>query len=318
MNEYRRMNGLGSFRFFPPVLKSLLIINLSIFILQTLILSVFNIDGTSLNTYFRQYFSLMPIFNPNYELVTEYFYPWQLISYQFMHAGLWHLFFNLLALWMFGSELEETWGSAKFLTFYLLSGIGAGISQLLVAPYLGQFAPTVGASGAIYGILLAFGFSFPDRPIFMFPFFIPIPAKIFVFIMAGIGIISGITDDGNVAHLAHLGGMLTGFLLFKFGDKSGIFKLANKIYKPKKKSTFNDSLYSQDYTSFSQEPRIYKMDNKKTEVYDSGEKKKTIIINGEEITQNKIDEILDKISAHGYQSLSEKEKFILTELSKRI
>ncbi|MFN3306546.1 MAG: rhomboid family intramembrane serine protease, partial [Candidatus Kapaibacteriota bacterium] len=140
------------------------------------------------------------------------------------------MFFNLFALWMFGVELETIWGSRKFLTFYILSGVGAGLFQLFIAPLFSEPLPTIGASGAVFGVLAAFGFTFPNRPVFMFPIFIPIPAKFFVIFYAGLAFLLGVTGSaGNVAHIAHLGGAFTGFILFKFGDQLGIYRLINRL-----------------------------------------------------------------------------------------
>ena len=110
----------------------------------------------------------------------------------FLHGGFWHLFLNMLALWMFGVELEYTWGSRRFLIYYLLCGLGAGIVNLLVAPLLGQAAPTVGASGAIFGVLIAFGMLFPDRPIYLY-LLLPVRAKYFVLGYIALELFYGVT-----------------------------------------------------------------------------------------------------------------------------
>ena len=223
MSPYNRMRGIGGFSMFPPTIKTLLIINVAVFLLHHLFFTSFTIGGQSLARYFIEYFALQPISGlENFFGSGASFYPWQIITYQFMHANLWHIFFNMFALWMFGSELENLWGGTRFLTYYLLCGIGAAIVQLFISPIFSDPAPTIGASGAVYGILLAFGLTFPDRPIFMFPFFIPIPAKFFVLIFAGIELLTGLTSTDGIAHFAHLGGAATGFLLLKFGDRLGI------------------------------------------------------------------------------------------------
>lgn len=290
----------------PPVIKALIIINVVVFLLQTFFFSMFKIGDYSLGDMFFYYFALYPIGEHSN------FYIWQLITYQFMHGNLWHIFFNLLALWMFGIELEQMWGARKFLMFYLLCGIGAGLVQLFISPMFATAAPTIGASGAIYGVLLAFGLTFPNRPIFMFPFFIPIPAKYFVLLYAGIALLMGFSSSGDsVAHFAHLGGAATGFLLIKFGDAAGIFKLSEKLFAKKPKQDF--------YGNYSpEEPKVYKSNWFKKEPVVKTETHSKIMINGEEITQAKIDEILDKISASGYQNLTDREKHILMELSQKI
>lgn len=341
MAQYGNMRGggLGRFSFFPPVIKFLIISNAVIFGVQYLLLGGLTVGGTSLFALSMKYLALQPIDGSIFSFSSGGFYPWQLLSYQFLHGGFFHLFFNLFALWMFGVEMENRWGSSKFLTYYLLSGIGAGIVHMVVSPFIGGMGPTVGASGAIYGILVAFGLTFPNRPIFMIPFFIPIPAKYFVMIFAGFEMISGLTGGDGIAHFAHIGGALTGFLLLKFGDQMGIYKKIDKLYG----SVFSSSgkrhspgtggigggrdfgsSYTPTSSSYSQSKSYFvKWENskKKEEAKDrmaDDDSKKIINIDGEPITQNRIDEILDKISASGYQSLTEREKYILTELSKKL
>lgn len=321
------MRGFGRFSIFPPVLKALLIINVAVFIVQYLFLGGLTLNGIPLNAIFIKYFALQPFqIDKLFDITSSIFLPWQLITYQFMHGGLWHLFFNMFALWMFGSELENLWGSKRFLIYYLLSGVGAAIIHLFVTPLItGSMAPTVGASGSVYGILLAFAFTFPNRPIFMFPFFIPIPAKFFVLIFVIIEMISGVSGASGIAHFAHLGGALTGFILLKFGDRMGVFKLFSK-YGSSYDPGFGGGGYDNDLYGPRTTPNVLRV--RWTQVVEQPKKvihsepkpetKRKYIIDGEEITQIRIDEILDKISASGYQSLTEKEKFILTELSKRI
>ncbi len=308
---------------FPPVIKMLLIINVSVFILQHFFLPVFSFGGTNLYDLFIRYFALFSM-KDMLSLELGNFLPWQIITYQFLHGGFFHLFFNMFALWMFGTELENMWGAKKFLTFYLLSGIGAAIVQLFVAD---PGTPTVGASGSVYGILLAFGLSFPNRPIFMFPFFIPIPAKYFVIIFAGIEMISGLMGSTGIAHFAHLGGAATGWLLLKYGEKWGIYRLVGNLFG---KSDSGAGSSSGGYTegSFRQRsrPNVFKVNWEKKQtpreenyhVTEESRPGRTFSVAGEEITQAKIDEILDKISESGYQNLSEKEKKILHELSKKL
>ncbi|MDM7913927.1 MAG: rhomboid family intramembrane serine protease [Candidatus Eisenbacteria bacterium] len=138
-------------------------------------------------------------------------YVWQLVTYMFLHGGLFHILFNMLALWMFGSELEYLWGSRRFLQYYFFTGIGAGITNVLMQPH--SLVPTIGASGAIYGLLLAFGMFFPDRQILLY-FLFPIRAKYFVILFGAIEFLSLFARDG-IAHFAHLGGLLFGFLFIK-------------------------------------------------------------------------------------------------------
>jgi membrane associated rhomboid family serine protease len=147
---------------------------------------------------------------------------WQVATYMFLHGGIFHIVFNMLALWMFGAELERMWGSRYFLKFYLATGVGAGVLTVLVSllPFgfarQLQYANVIGASGAIYGLLLAYALYFPDRPIYMY-FVFPIPAKIFVAIMGGIAFLSSLSEAGGVANATHLGGLLVGYVFLKSG-----------------------------------------------------------------------------------------------------
>jgi len=142
---------------------------------------------------------------------------WQLVTYMFVHAGLFHILFNMLALWMFGVELERVWGTRFFLKFYFITGIGAGcltvvLSLLPFGPMQQLYASdVVGASGAIYGLLLAYALYFPDRPIYMY-FVFPIPARVFVLIIGAIAFLSSLSDTGGVANATHLGGLLIAYV----------------------------------------------------------------------------------------------------------
>lgn len=183
---------------FPPAVKHLLIINLLAFVaLSTPVVS----------EYLFTYGALWPIGSGRFGV-------WQLVSYMFLHAGFGHIFFNLFALWMFGQAIENFWGTNRFVIYYFLTGIGAALLHMLIG---GGGAPTLGASGAVYGILLAFGMMFPNRPIMLLFPPIPIKAKYFVAIFGAIELISGLTrTNSGVAHFAHLGGMLVGFILIKY------------------------------------------------------------------------------------------------------
>lgn len=143
-------------------------------------------------------------------------YIWQPVTYMFLHGGIFHLLFNMFVLWMFGTTLESTWGSRRFLTFYFICGTGAGLLNAAITPF--SPVPTVGSSGAIYGLLMAFGILFPNQFIYIWGIF-PVRAKYFVI---GIGLIELVTAMGiaqsGIAHFAHLGGMLFGFVYMKWGD----------------------------------------------------------------------------------------------------
>ncbi len=159
-----------------------------------------------------------------FPLSSGFFMPWQVLSYAFLHGGLGHLFFNMLGLWMFGSELERLWGDKRYLQFLLAGVLAAAAAQLIVTWLAGSRAPTVGASGALFALLLAFGMLFPNRIIM--PLFPPIPmkARTFVMVFGGIELLlgSGLLDSlmglggGNVAHFAHLGGMVGGWLMIRY------------------------------------------------------------------------------------------------------
>jgi membrane associated rhomboid family serine protease len=217
MSEYR----LQGFSFLPPVVKNLLIINIIMYLVDVT-LSGFGIDLT-------RYLGLHYIF-------AERFFPTQYITYLFMHANPMHLLFNMFALWMFGYTLENAWGSKRFLFYYLFCGVGAGFIQNIVVAYeiwnftqlgynpvsVARFmnnAVTIGASGAVFGILLAFGMMFPNMRIYVY-FLFPIKAKYFVIIYGLLELFSGISGAAtNIAHFAHLGGMLFGFILIMWWKK---------------------------------------------------------------------------------------------------
>jgi membrane associated rhomboid family serine protease len=145
---------------------------------------------------------------------------WQPFTYMFLHGGLLHILFNMLALWMFGTELERMWGTRYFVKFYFVTGIGAGLLTILVS-LLGfsvtnfiYAVPTIGASGAIYGLLLAYALYFPDRPIYMY-FLFPVPAKVFVAIMGAIAFYASLAEAGGIANATHLGGLVVGYAMLK-------------------------------------------------------------------------------------------------------
>jgi len=195
------------FSFFPPAIKHLLILNILVFVaLNTPVISLFVFN----------YGALWP-------LQTGNFYPWELITYMFLHAGLAHIFFNLFALWLFGQGIENLWGTKRFVVFYFICGVGAALIQLAVSLFVaGQNAPVIGASGAIFGILLAFGMMFPEQYIYLIIPPIPIKAKYFVIIYGGIELFSGVTaSEPGIAHFAHLGGMLFGYIMIKYWRYKG-------------------------------------------------------------------------------------------------
>ncbi len=194
----------------PPITQALLLLNVAAFCIDYF-----------LGPWFTKLLALWPLGHG--------FLPWQIVTYAFLHGSVGHLFFNMLGLWMFGAELERLWGPKRFIQFYGASVLTAAATQLVMTSLTGSIYPTVGASGGLFGLLLAFGMTFPDRIIM--PLFPPIPmkAKIFVALYGGLELFLGFTNSSSgVAHFAHLGGMLGGFLVLRywsgkppFGGSSG-------------------------------------------------------------------------------------------------
>lgn len=219
---------IGGFRMLPPAVKNLLIINFVIWLLDLSLQT----RGIDISKWLGLHY-----------ITAENFYPFQYVTYMFLHQGFSHVFFNMFALWMFGYAIENAWGSKRFLLYYFVTGIGAGIVQTVVVGIdvyltLGTFLPdmkaiyplaahqinniiTIGASGAVFGILLAFGMMFPNLHIYLY-FLLPIKAKWFVIIYGVIELVAGIGGSGDgVAHFAHLGGMLFGIGLILYWRKYG-------------------------------------------------------------------------------------------------
>ena len=202
-------SGGGQYSFGPgamsPAVKMLLLIMVGVFIPTALI--------TLLFPYIVEYFGLTP------QHVLEQMRLWELVTWMFVHGGITHILFNMLILWMFGVQLERIWGQKFFLHYYFITGIGAGLTVIVVGLLPFAFAeptylaPTIGASGAIYGLLVAFALYYPETPILMF-FLFPFPAKYFVMIIGTIAFLS-VPRGGGVAHIAHLGGLIVGYLYLK-------------------------------------------------------------------------------------------------------
>jgi membrane associated rhomboid family serine protease len=145
------------------------------------------------------------------------FQPWQLVTYSFLHGGFTHLFLNMFALYMFGSELERLFGRRRYLTYWFAAVLAAGVTQLVVSASTGTYYPTVGASGGVFGLLLAYGIHFPRRTIVLLIPPIPMPAWLFVIVYAAIELYLGVTGtQAGVAHFAHLGGMFGGWLMLRY------------------------------------------------------------------------------------------------------
>lgn len=188
-----------------PTNKALILANLVMFGLQYLLGQIPDV-----------YLALWPPQAAQYGAPS--FMPWQLLTYGFLHGGFMHLFFNMFALFMFGSDIERLFGARRYLIYYLVCVVGAALMHLIVV-YAANMPPlpTVGASGAVFGILLAFGMAFPMRKLVILPIPIPMPAWLFVTLYGVLELYLGITrTQQGVAHFAHLGGMATGFVLIRY------------------------------------------------------------------------------------------------------
>ena len=204
-NTRFRSTGFAS-SYFPTGVKWLLIANISVYLLY--FFSVWAGYGEA----FRM-LSLWP------RAVVELPAIWQPVTYMFLHDphGFGHILFNMLALWMFGADLERDWGTRRFLNYYFVCGIGAAICDIVFNAMFGSLdVRTIGASGAVYGLLLAFGMLYPDRTV-LFSFLFPIKAKYFVMIIGAIAFLCSFSANSGVSHIAHLGGMLWGYLFLRFG-----------------------------------------------------------------------------------------------------
>jgi membrane associated rhomboid family serine protease len=244
----------------PPAVKNLLIVTIFCFVLQLLLGRPFNVI-----------FGLMPA------LAISHFYIWQFATYLFLHAGLWHIFFNMLVLWMFGREVEQVLGTRRFTFYYFMCGIGAALCSI---PFYSPHTLIIGASGAIFGVMVAFAMLFPDRVITLLLFFIlpvSMKAKHLVMILAGVELLTVLANvQGDfIAHFAHLGGALFGFLYMSYFKHPGSFSFVNF---PKKHRRPDSVGSGPDVSSDFRE---------------------------------RVDIILDKIYRHGFSSLTEEEKEIL-------
>ena len=207
---------------FPPGVKWLLIINIALFIAY-----FFAIRSRMGDVFY--WLGLIP------QAVVEVLAVWQLFTYMFLHdpLGFGHILFNMLTLWMFGKDLEATWGTRRFLKFYFVCGVGAGICVVIGNALFGTMATrTIGASGAIYGLLMAFGMLFPDTTV-LFSFLFPIKAKYFVMILGAISFMMTFgSTGGGVSHVAHLGGMVFGYFYLKSGRvRFGLLESLERQYQ---------------------------------------------------------------------------------------
>jgi len=311
LSNYYRPRGFGGFFSFPPVIKNLLIINGIVFFIQILIEKI-TFSGYPGWYIMNKWFALNPISGLDAADQPYNFQVWQLITYQFMHGGFSHIFFNMFGLWMFGANIEEIFGSKKFLIFYLLAGVSAGLLHLFAAPLFGGAeAVTLGASGAVYGVMIAYAMFFPDNLIFIY-FLIPVKAKYLIGFLIVIEFLAVDSASSNVAHLAHLGGALFAFLYILFDKNSyaplkDVFK-KSYYYKSGSGSSSNNNVFSNPFKKTS----LTNRNAEEANYYDINRK------DDQEVTQAEIDAILDKISQSGYQNLTEREKKILFQASKKM
>lgn len=305
----------------PTITKNLLIVNVVVFLATYL----FRTIGVDLNNVLGLHFFLAPDFHI-----------YQLFTYMFAHGGFSHIFFNMFALWMFGCIVERTWGPKKFLTYYIVCGVGAGLFQELAqfaqfyfiasehiphftlaqtmkvanayAAFLNPWT-TVGASGAVYGILLAFGMLYPEERIFIFPLPVPIKAKWFVMGYAAIELFMAYSSTGDgVAHLAHLGGMVFGFFLIRYWRRHPDIR-----YSRRSGQQFFDSMRASWERRTGRKDRggvfTNSANTRHESDWDYNARRKA--------EQERMDEILDKIRRNGYESLTREEKQQLFDASNR-
>lgn len=272
MDYYGQRHELGLVRRWGPAVKFLILTNAGIFLLQQI--------AGSANDVIVAYLGLSPkFFISNFAI-------WQLVTYMFLHGGIWHLLFNMLFLYMFGVELEDHWGTKEFVKYYFLCGIGAGFFHLLLS--LGDPTPVVGASGAIYGLIAAFGLLFPNRVLTLLLFFvlpIQILVKYFVLIFfVGMTLYYILFErQGVVSHFAHLGGMIVGFAYLKLDWR---FSAVGTWLRRK---------------SIDRRMKIERADRQR-----------------DEQLRDRVDAILDKINEVGYEKLTDEEKRILTQASRNL
>ena len=301
----------------PTMTKNLLIVNVLAFIATF----VFERSGIDLTRMLGLHFFL-----------ASEFHIYQFITYMFLHGGFTHILFNMFALWMFGSVIERVWGPKKFLFYYICCGVGAGFTQELVQyitysmegiaayqyvnaggvqmttdAYINLWT-TIGASGAVYGILLAFGMIFPNERLFIIPFPFPIKAKWLIVGYIAIELFSAMSGPGDgVAHMAHLGGMLFGFLLIRYWQKhpdssAGFGRSRGQEFFDNLKRKY-DARQTQQHMNaeHTSAPR-----RETDEEYNARQRK----------NQEEVDAILDKIRKSGYDSLTKEEKKKLFDQSR--
>jgi len=278
--------------------KNLLIINVLVFLAQYIL----NSEHPAANV--LGYYGSLHFF------MVEDFHIYQFLTYMFLHGSFTHILFNMFAVWMFGSVMERVWGPKKFLFYYIVCGVGAGIIQELVQLWQLVDIPTLGASGAVYGILLAFGIIFPNERLFIIPFPFPIKAKWLIVGYIVIELFSAMSGPGDgVAHMAHLGGMLFGFLLIRYWRKH-----------PDSSQRFGRS-YGQEFfdnlrRKYEERQRSQHMHAEQTRWEEQRRETDEEYNERQRKNQEEIDAILDKIRKSGYDSLSKEEKKKLFDQSR--
>jgi membrane associated rhomboid family serine protease len=271
-NSYQRMGHDGQYirprTSFSGAIKNIIIANVVVF----LVMYAFRTER-----FFLYYFGLVP------RLVWSKGYVWQLFTYMFIHGGFAHIFWNMFVLWMFGTELEATWGSREFYKYYFITGTASGLITFLFS--LNSGIPVVGASGALYAVLVAFALLYPNRLIYFY-FLIPIKAKYFVLIMGVITFISSFSPGtSQVSHLTHLGGLVVGFLYLR---RLSIFRKVN-IRLPKVRFDNPFKSFVRKTKKSPEPPRDNRYDTDQT-------------------LREEVDRLLDKINRQGYQSLTKEEQ----------
>ena len=265
------------------------------------------LSGRGVGTFVR-------LFGLNPELVFTHLMVWQPITYMFLHGGFMHIFMNMLMLWLFGTELEMLWGAREFYRFYFITGVGSGIFS--VVPYVigvltqgSSFSPAIiGASGAIYGVLLAFALTWPNRTVYLY-FIMPVKVKHLMIFMGLITFFSVGNQDG-ISHITHLGGLLIAWLYLRYhGNYRGFdlhFNWRSWLNKLKQIRFVDDdrSKYRNDHTVKHSEPE--------------GEWKRVDRNRHPDDARAELDRLLDKINRIGYEHLTESEKKRLYELSQDI
>ena len=287
----------------PVVVRTLLLINLAAFIIDQF-LHISNVLGL-------------------YYIGTPYFHVYQFVTYMFMHGGFSHIFFNMFALWMFGRIMEQVWGPKRFLIYYLVCGIGAGVVQELGQLFglINPLANTIGASGAVFGILLAFGMTFPNERLFIIPIPFPIKAKYFVAFYAIIEIFEALSMADGVAHLAHLGGMLFGLIMILIWRKqaSRTHMSGDNFWHT---TTYEDVTSNYDRGAKKQGSGWFGSKKKESPAanmhVNDGGRAADYEYNARKRQENEeIDRILAKVRQHGYAGLTAEEKQRLFEASKK-